>query len=85
VQRSWPLAYRCWGQREDLKEVAIKGDEVLVDEGIAGHAVVIQRALQQRTDLLVAVVRPAVAVRDQAEKPIEQKRMLTQSGPEAIP
>lgn len=72
LQRSWLLAHRCWWQREDLKEVAIKRDEVLVDEGIAGHDVVIQRELQKRTDLIVAVVRQAVSVPDQ-DKNTESK------------
>src|SRR6266540_71180 len=76
LQRSWPLAHRCGWQREDLKEVSIKGDEVLVEEGIAGHDVVIQRKLQKRTDLIVAIVRQAVSVRDQDEKHIQQELML---------
>jgi hypothetical protein len=84
LQRSWLLAHRCWGQREDLKEVSIKSDEVLVDEGIAGHDVVIQRDLQKRTDLIVAVVRQAVSVPAQDKKHIEQELMLAQASPEAI-
>jgi hypothetical protein len=34
---------RLVGQREDVKEVAIEGDEVLVAQRIAGHAVVRDR------------------------------------------
>ena len=81
---SWLLAHRRWWQREDLKEVSIKSDEVLVDEGIAGHDVVIQRELQKRTDPIVAVVRQAVSVPDQDKKHLEQELMLAQAGPEAI-
>ena len=84
VQRAVPLAHGCGWKREDLKEMAIKGDEVLVDEGIAGHEVVLKREPQQRTDLIVAVVRQAVSVRHHDEKHIEQEFMLAQAAPEAI-
>jgi predicted Zn-dependent protease len=44
-----------------LKEVPIEGDEVLGDQTIAGYEVVIERASQQRTDFIVAVVTNGVS------------------------
>jgi hypothetical protein len=72
--RGWP--------REDLKEVAIKGNKVLLDQSIAGEKVVIQGELQQRTELIEAVVGQAVSISDQDQKHIEEKLMLTETAPD---
>jgi hypothetical protein len=37
--------------------MAVKGDEVLVDEGISGQDIVVQRELEERADFVEAVVR----------------------------
>lgn len=64
--------------------MAIKGDEVLFDQPIAGPEVVIEREAQPRTALSVAVGRQPVAVCHQAEKPIAQACLLAPAAPEAI-
>ena len=45
VQRCWRLEDRVGGQREHLKKVAIKRNEVLLDERIAGDEIVIEGEL----------------------------------------
>src|SRR5687768_4114643 len=84
VERSGRLAHGCEWQREHLKEVTIKRNEVLLDEGIAGEEVVIQGKLQQRTDFIEAVVGQSLAIRNHNEKHIEQECMLAETAPEAI-
>jgi hypothetical protein len=84
VQRGWRLEYRVGGQREHLKEVAIKGEEVLLDERITGDEVVIERELQQGTYLIEAVVGQAVAVGHQDQKDVQQQLMVREAGPKAI-
>ena len=72
-------------QRQDLKEVAIKGNEVLFNQAIAGHYVVIEREAKQGTQFIVAVVRQTVAVCHQNEQDIEQAFVLAQAVPETMP
>jgi fructose-specific component phosphotransferase system IIB-like protein len=84
VERSGRLQHGLRWQREYLKEVAIKRDEVLVDQGVACHEVVIKGALEERTNLIEAVVGQTVAISDQDEKHIEQELMLAEAAPEAI-
>src|SRR5919109_5300926 len=71
VERSGRMAHGCGWQREHLKEVTIKRNEVLLDQGIAGEEVVIQGELQQRTDLIETIVGETVAISDQDQKHIE--------------
>jgi hypothetical protein len=68
-----------------LEEVAVKGDEVLVDQTIASHHVVIEREAKQGAQFIVAVVGQTVSVRHQNEKDIEQAFGLAQATPEAMP
>jgi len=84
VERTSRLEHGSGRQREHLKEVAIKRNQVLLDEGIAGEEVVIQGELQQRTYLIEAVIGETVAISDQDEKHLEQERMLAETAPEAI-
>ena len=84
VERTGRLEHGSGRQREHLKEVAIKRNEVLLDEGIAGEEVVIQGELQQRTYLIEAVVRQTIAISDQDQKHLEQELMLAETAPEAI-
>jgi hypothetical protein len=84
VERSGRLAHGCEWQREHLKEVTIKRNEVLLDESIAGKEVVIQGKLQQRTYLVETVVGQTVAISDQDQKHLEEKFMLAETAPEAI-
>ena len=84
VERGWRVEHRVGRQREHLKELAIKRDEVLLDEGITGEEVVIQGELSQRTDLLEALGGQAVSSSDQDHKPLEEQCMLTEPAPEAI-
>jgi hypothetical protein len=48
---------------EPLQAGAITRDQVLLDEGIAGEEIIIERALEKPTDFLAALVGQAVAVR----------------------
>jgi hypothetical protein len=84
VKRCWRLEYRVGGQREHLKEVAIKGDEVLLEERITGDKVVIERELQQGTDLIEALGGQAVAVGHQDQQDVQQPLMVREAGPKAI-
>src|SRR6516162_919787 len=71
VQRGGRLEHGTEGQRQHLKEMAIKCDEVFFDERIARHEVVIQGQLQQCTDLIEAVIGQAVAVGYKDQKDIQ--------------
>jgi hypothetical protein len=56
VEQSWRRGSGLRGQSEYRKDVPIQRDEVLVDQGVSCHEVVIEGALEQRTNLLEAVI-----------------------------
>lgn len=64
--------------------MAIHGEAILVEEGLAGHEVVLERAPQQPTACIVAVVRQAVAVRDQEQTHRAQECRLAEAAPAAL-
>lgn len=78
---AWAICCALWsglagwrtgaGEREHLKDVPIKHDEVLVDQGISCHEVVLAGALEQRTNLIEAVVGQAVSVSHENQKDIQ--------------
>jgi hypothetical protein len=72
------------GQREHLKDVPVKHDEILVDQGISSEEGVIKGALEQRTNLIEAVVGQAVSVSHEDQKDIQQELMLAEAAPEAL-
>jgi hypothetical protein len=84
AERSLRGEHRLVGQSEDLTNVPIKRKEVLVDQGVSCHEVVIKGALEQRTNLIEAVVGQPMAIGHQDQKDIQQEGMLAESGPEAI-
>src|SRR5262245_5733130 len=84
MERSGRLKHGLRWQREYLKEVAIKRNEVLVDQGVSCHEVSIEGALEERTNLIEAVVGQTMAISDQDEKHIEQELLLAETAPEAI-
>lgn len=84
VKRCWRVEDRVSGQREHLKEVAIKGDEVLLDERMTGEEGGIERERQQGTDLIEAVVGQAGAVGHKDYKDVQQQFMVREAGPKAI-
>jgi hypothetical protein len=84
VERCWGMAHGAGGQREPLKEVAIKREEVLLDERLTGDERVIQGELQQGPDLIEAIGGQAVAVGHQDHKDVPQPLMVRETGPKAI-
>ena len=84
VERSDRRAYRCRGQSEHLKEMPIKRNEILVDQGIASHKVVIKGECQQRTDRSATVGGQPVAVGNQHEQDLQSQCMVAEARPEAI-
>jgi hypothetical protein len=59
-----------------MKEGAVKGDQVPLDQSISGHDVVIDAELKKRVDHIVGVKGQAVAVRDQNKKEVKKKLFL---------
>ena len=84
VEWCWRLEHGTGWQREHLKEVPIKCNEVLFNERMTRDEVVIQGELQQRTNLIEAVVGQAMTISHQDEKHLEQECMLAETAPEAI-
>jgi len=64
--------------------MALKGDQVRGDEGIAGQARVVQREREECTEGVEAVVRQTLSVGPQDQKPIEQQLLVAKSTPAAL-
>ena len=75
---------RFVGEREDLKAGAVEGDEVLVDERVAGAEVALQRDLQQRADRIVVIEAQAVAVGGEHQQHVEAELVGGERGEEAV-
>jgi hypothetical protein len=84
-----PYGLRRWkstalGKGEDLEQVAIKGDEILCNQGISGKKVLIEREPQQGADLIVAVVRQTTAICHEHQKQVEQQLLMGEALKESI-
>jgi hypothetical protein len=75
---------RTLRQGEHLKEGAVEGEQILIDEGIAGSDIVVDAEADQGAELIVAVVREPMAIGDQDQEHIKQALLMSEVNPEAI-
>jgi hypothetical protein len=61
------LAWFC-RQGQHLEKAAVEGDQVLIDQSIAGQDVIVQDHAVYRANLIVTVVRKPVSIGSQCEK-----------------
>jgi hypothetical protein len=59
-------------QGKYLKEPAVEGDEVLLDQFVAGLQVFVENQSQQRADAVIAIERKPLAICRQNQKNVEQ-------------
>jgi hypothetical protein len=71
-------------QGKDLEEGAVEGQEIQTDQGISGFDVIVEGDVQQRAELIVAVVGKPVSVRDQDRQEVKQQLVMAEIRPEAI-
>jgi len=81
-ERGWP--WPAPGQREDLEQVAVKGDEVLVNEPVPRQDKFIDRNAQKGADCVITVERQAVTVAHQYQEQVEGTFMVGEGGEKAI-
>jgi hypothetical protein len=70
-------------QGEDLEKGAVKDDQVLVDQLIAGNDIVIYRKTEQGADLVIVVIGQPLTVSRKHEEEIQEQFIMGEAGKKA--
>ncbi|MFH0783731.1 MAG: hypothetical protein V2B20_17495 [Pseudomonadota bacterium] len=77
------LLYNHSRQGENLKKVAVKGNQVFFYQLVADNNIVIHRKTEQRADLVVVVIGKSLAISHKYQEKIQEQFILGEAGKKA--